>query len=368
MDHFETSGSFYDGETANATPVPVRISAEGVSFEIEGIWISWPMSDLRCLQDQARDSGMILEREDATQARLIISDRAATTYLWSWPNKLTKRKTTNAMKKRVAVWGTAAFASVGLIIFVVVPAMSNTLARYIPIEREIALGEYAMRQIEWVISGDREKKLTCNGENGQLALEKMAKRLKDNFETAYPLNVRVFRQEMVNAFAVPGGQIVLFEGLIKAAKSPEEIAGVLGHEFGHTVNRDPTRLSMRSAGSAGLLGLVFGDFAGGFATLALAEALMSANYSQEAETNADVFSHEIFARAELPAARFANFFEYLMAETDTDGSLMAPLASHPNLQGRADAARAADVVGDGSFTPVLTSLEWAALQGICKDG
>lgn len=365
MERFETSGEFFDGETANSTQVPVVISGEGVSFEIDGAWYEWPMTDLRCLQDQARDSGMILDLEDETEARLIIKDRAATKFLWSIPNNLKTRKTSSKMKKRVAFWGVAAVVSVCLILFVVVPSMSNTLAKYIPLDREIAMGKYALRQIEWAVSKSDDQELTCKGSQGVKALEKMSKRLKDNFETDYPLDVRVFRHEMVNAFAVPGGQIVLFEGLIKAAKTPEEVAGVLGHEFGHTINRDPTRLSLRSAGSAGLLGLVFGDFAGGFAALALAEALMSANYSQEAETNADIFSHEIFAKAELPSARFATFFEHLIEEVGGDDSVLSHISSHPNLQDRADAAVSADVIGDRDFTPVLTPDEWAALKGIC---
>jgi predicted Zn-dependent protease len=263
-------------------------------------------------------------------------------------------------------WGAGAIASVCLILFVIVPALSNTLARYIPIEREIALGKYSLKQIEWLVS-DGEKELRCNGEAGQAALAKMSTRLKDNFETDYPLEVSVFRHEMVNAFAVPGGQIVLFEGLIAAAKTPEEVAGVLGHEFGHSVNRDPTRLSLRSAGSAGLLGLVFGDFAGGFAALALAEALVSANYSQDAETQADTFSHELFERAKLPSKSFANFFKQLREEHGADGGLLSHISSHPDLEGRENAAIAADVVGEGAFVPVLNSTEWAALKRICKD-
>ena len=365
-DAFETSGEYFDGETAQSIQVSVLISSTGVRFKLGTDWITWPMSDLRCLQDQARDSGMILDLEDNSEARLIIKDRAATQYLWSLPNALKKRKTTSKMKRRVLFWGVGAITSVCLIMFVIVPALSNTLARYIPIEREIALGKYSLKQIEWLVS-DGETDLRCKGQAGQSALAKMAKRLKDNFETDYPLEVSVFRHEMVNAFAVPGGQIVLFEGLINAAKTPEEVAGVLGHEFGHTVNRDPTRLSLRSAGSAGLLGLVFGDFAGGFVALALAEALVNANYSQEAETQADLFSHELFARAKLPSKSFANFFKQLRMEHGDDGGLLSHISSHPDIEGRQNAAIAADIIGDGEFVPVLNATEWAALRRICSD-
>ncbi len=362
---FETSGEYFDGETAASQQVPVSISPNGIQFQLGAEWINWPMADLRCLQDQARDSGMILDLEDNSEARLIIKDRAATMYLWSLPNTLTKRKTSAKMKRRVLLWGAGAIVSVCLIMFVIVPALSNTLARYIPIEREVALGKYSLKQIEWMVGDDKD--LVCDNALGQAALTKMTKRLTDNFETEYPLDVRVFRHEMVNAFAVPGGQVVLFEGLIKAAKTPEEVAGVLAHEFGHVVHRDPTRLSMRSAGTAGLLGMVFGDFAGGFAALALAEALVSANYSQDAEAQADVFSHELFARAQLPSRRFGNFFKQLRDEHGGGGRLMSHISSHPDLEGRENAAIAADVIGDAGFEPILTAAQWADLQNICTE-
>jgi Zn-dependent protease with chaperone function len=367
MDRFETSGQYFDGETAVSQHVSVEITGSGVSFVLaDGTSQEWPMVNLRCQQDQARDAGMILDLEDETEARLIIKDRAATKFLWNLPNNLTKRTVSSSMKKRVLFWGVGAIASVGLILFVILPALANTLARYIPIEREIALGKYTLSQIEWAVS-DGDEDVVCRDPAGEAALKKMAARLKDNFETDYPLEVRVFRNDQINAFAVPGGQVVIFNGLLEEADSPEEVAGVLAHEFGHVVNRDPTRLSLRSAGSAGILGMVFGDFAGGFAALAVAEAMISASYSQDAETQADAFSHELFARAELPSVKFADFFNVLIDKHGEGGGMLSHVSSHPDLAARAKAAVEADVIGQKPFDPVLTASEWSDLKKICED-
>ena len=94
---------------------------------------------------------------------------------------------------------------------------------------------------------------------------------------------------------------------------------------------------------------------------------MSADYSQEAETEADRFSHEVFASAGLPSARLGDFFARLEAEHGSGEGLLSQIASHPDLKGREEAAIDADVVGDGSFEPVLSSLEFAALKRICTD-
>ena len=51
--------------------------------------------------------------------------------------------------------------------------------------------------------------------------------------------------------------------LFNVSKRYDDVAAVLAHEIGHVAARDPTRIALQTAGSAGLLGLVLGDFAGG---------------------------------------------------------------------------------------------------------
>ena len=368
MTSFETSGRFFDGRSAKSRDVAVEISEQRVRIDTDRGPVIWAIEDVRSLDDQARDKGMVIEQAGEDEARLVLPDPTAAQYLKSVAPNLQHRPVSRKMWRRVAYWGGGAIASVVLILFVIIPLLANTLARYIPVEREIAMGNFAISQIEslFVNTAD-DQSTTCSSERGQAALDKMVARLTPHFDNPYPTSVRVMRSKQVNAFAVPGGHVVLFEGLLKEASTPEEVAGVLGHEFGHVVNRDPTRLGLRAAGSAGVLGLVFGDFAGGFAALALAEAMISADYSQDAEAKADEFSHALFARAGLPASRLGDFFARLEAEHGDVEGIVSHLVSHPNLKGRQAAAKAADVIGEDEFKPVLSSLEFAALKRICVD-
>jgi predicted Zn-dependent protease len=171
--------------------------------------------------------------------------------------------------------------------------------------------------------------------------------------------------EEVNAFALPGGHVTLLRGLLETAESPEEVAAVLAHEIGHVAHRDPTRLALRSAGSVGVLGLLLGDFAGGLVVLYLSEWLIQASYSRDAEAAADLYAHQMLASAGLPAEPMARFFQRLHDEYGDAEGLLSHLASHPDLTGRAAAARDADTVAGTGFVPVLTAGEWADLRAIC---
>ena len=58
---------------------------------------------------------------------------------------------------------------------------------------------------------------------------------------------------------MPGGNIIVFEGLLKIADSPEEIAGLLAHEVQHIFLKHSTRGILRNLASGVLLALVRGD-------------------------------------------------------------------------------------------------------------
>jgi predicted Zn-dependent protease len=169
---------------------------------------------------------------------------------------------------------------------------------------------------------------------------------------------------MVNAFALPGGYVVFFRGLIDETERPEDLAAVFAHEIGHVTARDPTRIALRSAGSIGVLGLLFGDFAGGALVLFLAERIIQADYTKEAEAAADTFAYAALLDADLPPSAIATFFARLAAKSGEDAGIMEHLMSHPAPGDRIAASRAAESE-DANFRPLLTETEWNALRVIC---
>ena len=360
---FSATGTYFDGIAAAATQVAVTVDEDAqalVGLTDSGVRITWPLTDIREVPDQAGGDQMLLQLSNDPVQRILLNDHSLTPRL---PNRSKRPKVTK--RGPLIGWALAAVTSVALIIFVLVPTMANQLARFIPPEGERALGEVTFNQIRSALDQTGLNPVpVCDNPEGMAALSKMEARLQAALPEEQILTVSVLDHEMINAFALPGNYIVFFRGLIEKAETPEEVAAVFAHEIGHVVSRDPTRHALRSAGSLGVLGLLFGDFAGGAAVLLLAERLIEAQYSQEAEADADVFAHAVMLDAQIAPSALATMFERFLALGGDASPFVSHFLSHPTLGDRIQAARDATPAGFDAV-PLLTAQEWRALQNIC---
>ena len=217
------------------------------------------------------------------------------------------------------------------------------------------------RQIGDAMVGDLGNKL-CHTPEGDAAMAK----LLDAVDPGSPqVRAGVANMGMVNAVALPGGQVMLFDGLIQQAETPEELAGVLGHEVGHVRERHVMTSILRQFGLSILLAGAnsgVGNTAFGIASL---------GYSREAEREADEHARARMAQSNISPLGAAAFFERL-GGTDEDGesreepALIGWIASHPGPGERAKAYR--DSAREGAaYPPVLTEREFGALKTMCDE-
>ncbi len=371
-----TTAHFYDGLTAGRHAVRVALSDDRQALLIEGETLPdplrWRLMDLRALADTQDKARLTLTRMAPTDdeaprdpARLVILDPALIDWMHRTRPGLFRRDVRPGTARKVLTYTAGAVTAALLLLFVILPAMANTLAGVIPVEREVAFGKTVVGQMERFLGGRGTSGFRCNNPAGRAALDRMLARLTASQDMQYEVNLSVFDHEMVNAFAAPGGQVVILRGLLDRADSPDEVAGVLAHEIGHVESRDATRHALRAAGSAGLLTMFLGDFTGGAAVAVIGEHLLSTSYTREAETAADAFALQMLASADTSAEGLADFFG-IIDEMQQEMGLSVPeyLSSHPMTRGRAEAARA--FAGTQNDTrPILNKAEWQALKAIC---
>lgn len=261
--------------------------------------------------------------------------------------KLPHRHLYGGWVDRFGLWPAAAlFAAVAALVVVGVLRTPALVARLVPASVERRLGD--------LMVGDFGRR-GCTRADGQAALDALVARVAPGERD---LEVHVVAVPMVNAVTLPGGRIVIFSGLLKAARSPDEVAGVLGHELGHVRHHDVTEALVRQLGLSALFG-GFEGHVGGYTN-----ALLATAYSRGAEARADRFAIERLRVAAVSPAATADFFRRLGKGADGTERMLAYLASHPVSSDRARAFAASTSAGV-PYRPALDARQWAALQAIC---
>lgn len=173
----------------------------------------------------------------------------------------------------------------------------------------------------------------------------------------FEFKVSVQRNKEVNAFAAPGGLIVVYTGLIAEAGSAEEVAGVLAHEMAHATNRHSMRQMLYAGGLLPLAGLLIGqpDAAALFQGLG---QLSELKFSRTQEEDADRTGFETLVAAGISTEGMARFFDRLAAAKGAPPSF---LSTHPSSTDRAAAIRArAKSTPSGPIEPL--PIDWDAVK------
>src|SRR3981189_959754 len=190
-------------------------------------------------------------------ARLEIRDAAVAAELTSHCLGIDENYPSRRGVATIVGWSVAATVSIIGVIFFGVPLAADRLAPLVPESFERRLGDVAERQVK-ILFGDK----VCGNPAGQQAFAKLVNALREPAGLDPSVQSAVLATPIPNAFALPGRQGFLFDGLLAKAQNPDEIAGVLAHELGHLKHRDNMRGLIYNGGTSFLIGLLFGDITG----------------------------------------------------------------------------------------------------------
>jgi Zn-dependent protease with chaperone function len=172
------------------------------------------------------------------------------------------------------------------------------------------------------------------------------------------------KNPQVNAYCLPGGSITIFTGLLKNARSADEVAAVLAHELAHATERHGIRQITQVATAGLAIQLLVGDL-GGIAAAGgeAAQGLLINGYSRDHEREADAVGLRMLTAAGWDPLAMSRFFDRLAKE----GGQQPPawFSTHPHPEERAQTIRQKVTTGNGTENPEAVSppvIDWNQVQ------
>lgn len=208
------------------------------------------------------------------------------------------------------------------IIFIALGIITDLVVARVPVKVERALRGIALDQY----GGERHPALN------EIAGNLLAQVPRDSPLHDYEINVYLMENEEINAVALPGGNIVVFTGLVAQVESENELAMVLAHEMGHFSHRDHLRGLGRGLGLAVIVSLLFGPDSSASDLVSGSLLSFQAHYSQDQEAAADRYGLDLLVRSYGHAGGSIDFFERLAAQHPD--RLPYLFASHPHPDAR----------------------------------
>lgn len=352
---------YFDGIKASHKPVLVRVleHAKQISFDVDGETLSFSLADLEVQAKLGSAKRLIdlpnggrLEAADIGELEIALPSKANT--FWRGLHYLENHLGWVLVAMLLTVLAGWMFLQFG------VPKMAEYVADMTPPSMEVKIGEQVLAGLDSQVGyfspskADPKRKASI-----VVALNKLCSALNNSTLKACPKFRLEFRDgEAIgaNAFALPGGVMVMTDQLITLSKNDTEVVAVLAHELGHVKQRHAFRQSLQGV----LAGLILAAITGDVSSVAsgLPAALMQMKYSRAHESEADMFALSAMQAACLPPKAFADILQRLqdqdMGDESSEKSTKPPtkpstenspkpikvdavsemLASHPDTQAR----------------------------------
>jgi predicted Zn-dependent protease len=357
------AGHYLDGRAPVRHAVTVRVVGAGLDLMLpDGATVRWPLGEIRQTQGAYVGEPVRLERGPIPET-LLVDDPALLVAIRDG-DAGEARRFHDPRRRRARVGLTAAavvgaLALSGALYVWGIPAASAVAARWVPVAWEERLGAAVVEQM---IPAQKR----CADPAAHAALETIVRRLLDSAgPVPYRFRIVIADMSVVNAFAAPGGHIVVFRGLLEESRSAEELAGVLAHEIQHVLKRHATRMILQHVSTAVVVTAVAGDVSGVLGVaIEGAHVLGALAYSRAHETEADVAGLRLLQDARIDPGGMIGFFDQRRVE-GAPASLRY-LSSHPPSAERAATLRRLAAPGRPPSTPVLDAAAWRAVTRACR--
>ncbi|MCI1278194.1 MAG: M48 family metallopeptidase [Nitrospira sp.] len=358
---------FGDGLPGAGAPCHVTVSADGLTMDPVGdVLLVEEAIAFTAMSVQAggldHDQLVVLWGEGASARTLYLKDpaliiafrRAAPSALMAHLERAAEQVRRARHSHRV-LWGSAVgvVVGLGLMLWFGSDLIVEWAVARIPVSWEQKLGETVYQDF-------LAKETVLKEGPAVTAVQDMIQRMTAKIlNNPYTFQVSVVQSPVVNAFALPGGYVVVFTGLMKKAESGEEVAGVLSHELNHVLQRHGMERIVRTMGLAAVVSVLVGDQQGliGLARQ-LGMELATLKFGREQETEADVTGIRLLHDARIAPDGMIRFFERL---SEKDKERVELFSTHPMSAARAERLKA-ELAALPKQTPEPFTFEWKGVQ------
>lgn len=358
-------GTYFDGVTARRHEVVVERSHTGLVIRGETVGErEWPYLELRRAERVSPSEPIRYERGslDAPEV-LVVADPS---FLPAMRGSQHQDDSMSRLRRRsigsLILPALVALAALVSVWIWVLPALAARIATRVPVELEDRLGRSTVALFT-------EGAPVCTDPARVAALDAIVDELvADGRGGPYDYRVTIVDDSMVNAFAAPGGSIVVFQGLVAQAESPEEVAGVLAHEIQHVTNQHGLKALLRETPTQVALSVMIGSNPLGGSLAQAAYSLRSLSYQRSDEREADAGALRMLAAARVDPEGMLGFFRRGAEERgdlDGVGRWARYLSTHPGSAERLQALEALAAEQRVSPRPLLDAAQWAALKAPC---
>ena len=300
---------YYNGVSSKGNPVELELSERAIKIhgmpkededDFESYWYIDKLEDI----DFSSSDTVHLKYGAFPYQTLIIDDMEDALFFRKvYPelgsNNIYRKVLSGNLYKMIGISLTTLILVGASYIFVVAPFVAEKAAGLIPQKAEIKLGEKMTEHLFAAMNFDEEKSETLSTFYETIGLE-----------SSYPVKLYVEESSTVNAFAVPGGQIVVFQGIIDQMDTWEELAGLLGHELAHVEQQHSLKGMCRNLSTYFVFSVITGDVSGVSAVL-LEKCLMLKDLanSRSAEKEADEVGFQYLLDLDINPKGMVDLFE-----------------------------------------------------------
>lgn len=340
---------YFDGRVSTSHRAQVTVSSAGLTVHLpDQEDVTWPSAELHVVQGALPGQHLYIRRR---MEWLVIPDAeclnslaavAPHPHLQPQQSRMTLLKLATRAALSLAVVASACY-------FWVLPTSVSLLTPHVPTAWESMLGDAVVRQMAPLpVETSRETE----------ELDRLLTVLTDEVQSPYQFRLRIANSEDVNAFAAPGGTLVVNSGLLTRLSGPDELLGILAHEVAHVKLRHTTQALLYNIGLQMFMTALTADTTMGV----LAWTLGSLHHSRQAEEEADREGMRLLQAARLDPTAMVRAYQVLKEAPDYGFPIPAYFSTHPQTEERIGKLEA--IAKAAHYTPrtLGNRVEWEHIQ------